>query len=47
MTLLYKMTFLMFNGTYHWNLLIKISKQESLSMALPSYIICYQTHIVF
>ena len=26
MTLLYKMTFLIFNGTYHWNLLIKIPK---------------------
>ena len=26
MTLLYKMTFLIFNGIHHWNLLIKIPK---------------------
>ena len=46
MTLLYKITFLIFNGTYHWNLLIKIPN-ESPRQALSSYIICYQTHIVF
>ena len=45
--LLYEITFLIFIDTYHWNLLIKIPKWGFLDVALPSYIICYQTHIVF
>ena len=45
--LLYKMTFLIFDGSYHWNLLIKIPQWETPGMALTIYIICYQMHIVF
>ena len=41
------MTFLIFNGNYHWNLIIKIPQWETLGMALTIYIICYQMHIAF
>ena len=41
------MTFLIFNGNYCWNLLIKIPHWQTLGMALTIYVICYQMHIVF
>ena len=46
MRLLFKITFLIFNCTDLWNLLIKIAKWESLGMAILSFIICYPMHIV-